>query len=179
MAQFEYAIGTVLKHEGGFVNNPRDPGGATNYGISLRYLKRQKIINGDLNQDGRIDVEDIKALKLGDALKMYQGEWTIYGYDRINDNEIAKKVFDMSVHMGQHQAILLAQRAVKDCDADADIFVDGIMGVYTVSGINDTNPVKLLEALRKRQADFYQLILDQHPFLKEDNENGWMNRAQS
>ena len=37
MSAFELAIPIVLKHEGGFADNPADPGGATNFGISLRF----------------------------------------------------------------------------------------------------------------------------------------------
>ena len=49
----------ILKAEGGFVNDPDDPGGPTNYGVTL---KTQKRLGHDLNQDGRVDIADLKQL---------------------------------------------------------------------------------------------------------------------
>lgn len=46
----------ILKAEGGIVNDPDDPGGPTNYGVTLKTLKR---LGHDLNQDGRVDIADL------------------------------------------------------------------------------------------------------------------------
>ena len=43
-ASFEAAIPTILRHEGGFSNDPQDVGGATNFGVSLRWLKAQGLL---------------------------------------------------------------------------------------------------------------------------------------
>lgn len=51
----------VLKVEGGYVDDPNDAGGATNWGISLRFVK-QSGVDLDIDGDGDIDAEDMKAL---------------------------------------------------------------------------------------------------------------------
>ena len=51
--RFTAAVARVLEHEGGFVDDPVDPGGATNWGISLRYLKKAGAV--DANVDGWLD----------------------------------------------------------------------------------------------------------------------------
>ena len=56
----------ILKAEGGFVNDPDDPGGPTNYGVTLKALKR---LGHDLNQDGRVDIADLKQLSATQGFK--------------------------------------------------------------------------------------------------------------
>jgi lysozyme family protein len=58
MSDFNQAVKVILQHEGGYVDNPNDPGGATNYGISLRFLADHPE-SGDFNGDGEVDAEDI------------------------------------------------------------------------------------------------------------------------
>ena len=52
MANFNKAHKFVAKWEGGYVNDPDDPGGATNYGVSLRWLKSLGLDQGDIDHDG-------------------------------------------------------------------------------------------------------------------------------
>ncbi len=62
MSNFEKAVEKVLEHEGGYVDHKNDPGGATNYGISLRFVKQSTGIDLDVDGDGDIDADDIKAM---------------------------------------------------------------------------------------------------------------------
>ena len=64
MGCFSKAITVILKHEGGFSNHSSDPGGATNYGISLRWLKSEGLY-GDLDDDGDVDIDDINTERSG------------------------------------------------------------------------------------------------------------------
>ena len=57
----------ILKAEGGFVNDPDDPGGPTNYGVTLKTLKQ---LGHDLNQDGRVDIADLKQLSATQAVQI-------------------------------------------------------------------------------------------------------------
>jgi len=86
MAEFSRAINTILKNEGGYVNNPNDPGGETNYGISKRSFP---------------DV-DIRNLTQEKAIAIYRASyWGKYPLlDQLDSQEVATKVFDLMVNMG-------------------------------------------------------------------------------
>ena len=58
----------IVAREGGFVNDPDDPGGATNHGVTLPTLRRLGI---DVNRDTRIDATDVKALSRTQAVEIY------------------------------------------------------------------------------------------------------------
>ena len=89
MSDFELARPTVLRHEGGYVNNPNDPGGATKYGISLRWLKGQGLL-GDVTHDMVVDIKDIQALTVDQAAGFYRVQWwDKYGFGRILDQSVA------------------------------------------------------------------------------------------
>lgn len=78
MSNFDLAIQTVLSHEGSFVADPYDIGGATNYGISLRWLQsvgdidKDSFLEGDLNKDGTVDIKDIKKIDQKQAIEFYR-----------------------------------------------------------------------------------------------------------
>jgi lysozyme family protein len=174
MADFILAIPLILRHEGGFVAHPSDPGGATNYGISLRYLNDAKL---DINEYGLIDVGDIRALSPDSASVIYKKYWwDKYNYEAINDQAIATKIFDMAVNMGASQAHKLVQRAANAVYGGAILQVDGVLGPKTLQLLNELHPKRLLIALREFQASFYRELArknrDLSPFLR-----GWLNRA--
>jgi lysozyme family protein len=58
----------ILKAQGRFVNDPDDPGGPKNYGVTLKTLKR---LGHDLNQDGRVDIADLKQLSSTQAVQIF------------------------------------------------------------------------------------------------------------
>ena len=58
----------IVAREGGFVNDPDDPGGATNHGVTIHTMRRLGI---DVNRDSRIDVADVRALTRKQAVEIY------------------------------------------------------------------------------------------------------------
>ena len=64
----------ILKAEGGFVNDPDDPGGPTNYGVTLITLKQ---LGHDLNNGGRIDIADLKQLSETQAVHIFVQDYFI------------------------------------------------------------------------------------------------------
>jgi len=181
MASFDKAIPVILQHEGGWVNNPNDPGGATNYGISLRFLAEHPE-DGDFDGDGDVDAEDIKGMSVDDAKKIYNKYWWVkYGYGKLNDQTIATKVFDFSVNMGASRAHKLLQQALNKAFG-LKLTVDGILGPASFSVLNSIadgdQEQKLITAYCNEAWAFYQGLVANNPKLAVF-QKGWKNRAYS
>ncbi len=156
---FEKAITIVLKHEGGYVNDPNDLGGETKYGISKRSYPHL----------------DIKNLTVEQAIEIYRRDWwDKYRYGDIKDQDVATKVFDLSVNMGPATAHRLLQEAL--VFLGYSVAVDGILGPQTIGAANKADPKRLLQVLRWLAAHQYYRIAAQRPqsqaFLM-----GWLKRA--
>lgn len=154
MDTFEIAIPTILRHEGGYTNDPDDAGLETNFGISKRSYP-------DL---------DIKNLTLVDACMIYRRDWwDRFGYGRLLDQSIATKVFDTAVNMGPVPAHKIAQEA-------ASATIDGILGLESITAINAQQASALLPRMQDLQAARYREIAIERPqdakFL-----NDWLDRA--
>lgn len=173
---FEWAFTVVMKHEGGFVNDAADPGGATNYGVSLRFLRKEGI---DIDGDGDINEDDIHALTPQIARDIYRDKfWNPCRCNAIRSELIATKIFDMAVNMGRKQAYRIAQRAVNQLDYDPKLTVDGLVGPATLNAINslELTDYELLEVMREEQAEFYTELIRRKPQLAKFR-LGWLRRA--
>lgn len=182
---FAAALAVVLAHEGGFVDDPVDPGGATNYGISLRFLRaeiaadRAALEVYDVDADGDVDADDMRRLTRDQAGELYRSAfWDRYGFGRLAD-EIAIKTFDLAVNMGARQAVKLLQRAVRACGVDG-VADDGVLGPITLGAVRridgDLGPYALRAALRSEAAGFYRALIAARPPF-EKYRRGWLNRA--
>ncbi len=179
MSTFEKAIPIVLRNEGGLVNNPNDPGGITNYGISLRFLADHPEL-GDFDHDGDVDAEDIKNMNVEEAMNIYKSQWwDKFKYGSINDQTISTKVFDFSVNMGSKRAHMLLQSALNK-SLGLKLTVDGIIGNATMSVINSVTDgageQQLITAYCDEAYAFYLSIIKNNPKLQVF-EKGWKNRA--
>lgn len=178
-ASIDKAIGFVLEHEGGFVDHPNDPGGATNYGVSLRALLQLEGHNKDewdIDKDGDIDADDMKLITKDQATRFYRDHYWHWSYSLLPQT-VATKVFDMSVNMGPKQAGKILQRA---CNARLakPLLVDGAVGPMTIKAAQKVKEPLLLYLLCAEQARFYFGLVDRRPsrgvFLL-----GWLRRAYS
>lgn len=171
--RFDIAIVYVLNHEGKLTEDKSDPGGITNYGISIRFLKDEDL---DIDRTGIIASQDVKDLSLTCAKSLYKEFfWDKYHYNQINDLGIAKKIFDISVNMGPAQAHKLTKRALNYC-RHYKVPIDGTLNAVTIDIINGLDPLQLLDAIRRQENIFYVNLVHDNPkldkFLK-----GWLNRA--
>lgn len=172
MSNFMWALKKTLHHEGGFVDNPADPGGQTFRGISMRFLRA----NGhDVNNDGDVNLQDIQALvdhpeTVNGIYQQYF--WTPNRLNEVPSELLSTKIFDMCVNMGSSQAWKLVQRAsgrLKD---------DGIVGPKTIAFLVKANgrDYDFLRNIRNEQHKFYIRLAKAKPelgvFLK-----GWLRRA--
>ncbi len=167
MADFGLAIPIILEHEGGFVNDVHDPGGATKYGLSLRFLKRLGIAV-DYDRDGDVDEKDVRAMPRQDAINFYSALfWDPGSFETIRDQQCATKLFDVAVNMGAKQANQLALRACNLPDSIAWMPIDAI---------NIAKPSVWLTAMIREQSAFYHQIVarraESERFL-----SGWLQRA--
>ena len=182
MAEYAPAFAKVIELEGGFVDHPDDPGGATNLGISLRFLQTEGEYEfGDIDNDGDLDYEDIKNMTMKAASDIYKKHWwDKYGYEGIPNQAVANKIFDMAVNMGARQAHKLLQRAINCVLGQRALVDDGLLGEKSSQGMQVAlqQPLALLAALRAQQEGFYRALVAGNSKFKAFL-NGWLNRAVS
>ena len=155
MADFNIAVQTVLRNEGGYSNDPDDPGGETKYGISKRS-------HPDLN---------IANLSMAEAIGVYQREY--WKYDEVSDQAVATKIFDCAVNHGN---VRIPQRACYRITGKPDR-QDGAWGPETLAAINIVPPSLMLQAIRWEWAQsILQDVIANPPRLKFAA--GWLARAQ-
>lgn len=192
--RYAAAVNELLGIEGGYVNDPLDRGGATKYGISLRFLAAEGAFDEDgdgkadfdLDFDGDIDGKDIRLLTLGDCRFLYlKFFWRPVGGDDL-PLPIGEMVFDQAVNGGMMAAKKMLQRAINYCLVAAGrrdlLKIDGSIGVVTRRALDWVlnNPgvgmKALVAAYRDAVKDRYKAIVARFPkqrrFLK-----GWLNRA--
>lgn len=178
---FEDAIQKTLQHEGRFVDDPDDPGGATNFGVSLRFVKGELDgtevvgVEFDLNGDGKVDVEDIRNMTRDMAIAVYFSAFWDKRFEQMDDL-IAEKYFDFSINMSKKQATMLVQRAC--ISAGFPVSVDGGLGPETMGALEKAEPACVLAALKAEAAAFYRLLAVLDP-VKEKFLKGWLKRAYS
>jgi lysozyme family protein len=174
MSTFASAIPIILRHEGGYVNNPADPGGATNWGISTLIIEEWHIEAKDLGIPD-LSPESIKAMPQDAAVKVYKRIfWDPYLYERILDQRMATKVFDCAVNIGPKRAHRLAQYACNACGQHLD--TDGILGPIAFSALNVVNPLEWMPAMCEEMRHYYDDLMFRKPALRVFGDN-WMRRA--
>jgi lysozyme family protein len=181
MALFEPAFNELIKHEGGYVNDPDDHGGETYRGISR---KNWPGWNGwadvDKIKSGHPQVGAIHELPLQKALnsnadlqgrvkEFYRRNFWMPPMEAMSDQALANWLFDKAVNMGVRQAYKLMQRAVH-------VDEDGVIGLQTMRGINAADPVQLLADCRDQAKRFY-VNLALHDPSQTRFLNGWLARA--
>ena len=140
---FNAALTHVLKMEGGFADNPKDPGGATNMGISAKTLMKWR------KRD--VTSVDIRALDREEVTRIYRKWywWPVWGDDLPSGVDLF--VFDWGVNSGPATAIKALQKIV-------GTKIDGIMGPNTLDKVNTYKPVVILGELILQRGNFYHKL---------------------
>ncbi|PWR17651.1 glycoside hydrolase family 108 protein [Zavarzinia aquatilis] len=178
--RFRAAVDFLWPHEGGLVNDPVDPGGITNWGVSLRFAKSCGDLDGDgrldldLDGDGDVDADDIRRMTKPDAAYVY---W-LYWWQRYRYGElhlpIATKVLDLAVNMGAKQAHKVVQRAARA--HGRTLLDDGDLGPASRSALRSLGNADILPAIRSEAAGFYRGLVAARP-ASSKYLGGWLNRA--
>jgi len=172
----------ILSHEGGFSDDPHDPGGPTNFGITLAALRNA---GRDLDGDGDIDRDDILRLTRAIAIEIFEEDY--YRAPRIYllPEALQPVVYDMQVNAGA-QAIILLQRLLRDMGFD--IAVDGVIGPITAraaQAANSRNERALIDAYAIARRNFYYSLGERRPSLRkfarkrDGGKGGWITRAET
>lgn len=179
MSDFETAVNYVLRHEGGLSENPKDRGGITKFGISLRFirvippeqLKKYGVFDTEVNED------TIRHLTLEQAKNIYRGEfWEHAPFERIMNQEHCNYVFDMAVNMGIAPAIKCVQRACWAVMKKWQLLIDdGILGEKTLAAIQQCGFL-IMPPMRAERRGYYQAIIHNNPEQKEFLK-GWYDRT--
>jgi lysozyme family protein len=145
---FDLAVDEVLRHEGGYANDPNDTGGETRWGISK----------------AAYPLLDIAALTRDEAIAIYRRDY----WDRLRGDELppalALLVFDAGVHMGRLRAVSLLQEVL-------GVEVDGIIGPVTLQAARAAPLPDVLTDYCARRALVYTSLTSWTFFGR-----GWMRR---
>jgi type VI secretion system secreted protein VgrG len=157
----------TLWFEGGLVDDPDDPGGLTNFGVTQSLVDDLKL---------KIDV---RTLTIPGAVDFYQDWfWKFYHCDLLSDQVVAAKVFDMLVNMTD-DAVLMVQSALNLLYDSPVVVVDGKLGSSTANYINhieSSQMQRFLLLVKRNQRAFYLERVTKRPVDKKFLD-GWLRRA--
>ena len=154
---FDACFEMVLVHEGGYVNDPRDPGGRTNLGVTQRamesYLGRQ------------VDEPFMRSLTPNTVKPFYRAMY----WDKIKGDQLPAGVdyaaYDLAVNSGVGRAAKMLQQI-------AGVLVDGSLGPKSMGAIRECDPEQMAESLCDMRLEFLKRLPTFETFGK-----GWSRRV--
>lgn len=173
MARFNDAYNRILAHEGGYVNDPDDPGGETYKGIARSmHSKWNGWVRVDMckNQSGFPANLEKDAELQNEISRFYQVNfWDALSADNIANQLVADSIFDFAVNAGLKTSASLAQLVV-------EAETDGVIGPKSLEKINAFNPDHFLAAFTVAKIARYISIIKKRPTSKKYL-YGWVCRA--
>lgn len=171
----------IVAREGGFVNDPDDPGGATKYGVTVHTMRRLGL---DLTGDGQVDAADVRMLDRDRAVEIFLEHY--YARPRIGELPacLRASVFDMYVNAGGN-AVKILQRLLNDMGQV--VAVDGVIGPRTVVAARkaaEAAPDHFADAYGIARRNYYLALADMRPASRkyarrrDGGKGGWIRRAE-
>ena len=171
MADFAAALRITLAFEGGYCNNPDDPGGETNRGITMRVFQTaaQPLLRIAPTR------ANLQALTPEQAGILYRAlYWTPILGDEIAHQALAEIVFDFYVNSGTHASSLL-QSVVNAMGAKPALLVDGVLGTATLRALQVLPLDEVYQRYKEGRAAYYRSLGERFPGFV----NGWLRRVNS
>lgn len=165
ISNFNTSLDLILKSEGGFNDNPKDPGniladgrnGCTNFGITQQ--------NWENYLGHKVSIVDMKALSIESISKFYKIKY----WDACNCDELPIGIdymtFDFAINTGVGRSSKVLQSA-------CGVIVDGSIGPNTINAINNMNITTLIDKFSELKTIFYKSLITFSIFGK-----GWLNRV--
>jgi lysozyme family protein len=154
---FRYCLELVLKHEGGYVDHPKDPGGRTNLGVTQRVWEEWV--------GHEVDEKAMRALTPALVAPMYEMKYWRTSYCEKLPRGLDLLVFSMAVNAGSGRSVKLLQDAI-------GVVADGIIGPRTMAKINEANVETLIDKFSEARRAYYRGLKLFPVFGK-----GWLNRT--
>lgn len=171
----------IVAREGGYVNDPDDPGGATKHGVTIHTMRRLGL---DLNGDGAVTAADVRRLSEAEAVYIFVAHY--FTKPRISDlpEPLQASVFDMQVNAGNN-AIKILQRLLGK--VGYVVSVDGALGPKTLSAASlamAAAPAHLVDAYGIERRNYYYALADRRVASRkyarrsDGGKGGWITRAE-
>ena len=171
----------IVGREGGFVDDPDDPGGATKYGVTVHTMRRLGL---DLSGDGEIDPADVRQLSKSQAIGIFVRHYFELPRLGLLPSAVQPSVFDMYVNAGA-QAVRILQTLLKDMGFA--VAVDGVVGPRTASACQNAaepDPIVFADAYGIARRNYYFRLADRRPASRKyarsraGGKGGWIRRAE-
>lgn len=181
MQTVEEIAKSIVAREGGFVNDPDDPGGATNHGVTIHTLRRLGL---DVNRDGAVNLADVQELTQDQATEIFITHYFHKPKIAQLPRPLQPSVFDMYVNAGAN-AVKILQRLLRDMGFD--VAVDGVLGPQTLGATGcayAAAPAQMVDAYAVARRNYYFGLADQRPASRKyartraGKKGGWIKRAE-
>lgn len=171
----------IVAREGGFVDDPDDPGGATKHGVTVHTMRRLGL---DLTRDGEVDAADVRQLSRAQAVSIFISHYFVAPRISTLPAALQPSVFDMYVNAGSH-AVRILQRLLNE--TGEALAVDGAIGPRTTAAAQrawEATPEHLVDAYGIARRNYYFRIADRRPASRkyvrrrDGGKGGWIARAE-
>ena len=181
MIDVEHIAKEIVVREGGYVNDPDDPGGATKYGVTIHTMRR---LGRDLDGDGQVTANDVRHLTQDDAVEIFLEHY--FKRPRISSlpEPVQASVFDMYVNAGAN-AVRILQRLITDMGEA--VTVDGVIGPQTIGAarrVYEKAKDHFADAYGIARRNYYYALADRRPSSRkyarrrDGGKGGWIVRAE-
>jgi lysozyme family protein len=167
VASFDLFLPMLLRFEGGYVNDPTDPGGETNKGITMATFRQcsHELLGIDPTSD------NLKALADAQAGIIYRAlYWNKMSGDDFNLQDLANITCDFYANAGTNATILL-QRILNGMGAH--VIEDGSVGSASIQAMNGLDQTEVYRRYKQGRINYYQSLAQRFPQFSQ----GWLNRV--